>query len=193
MPLFFVTGMPGAGKTSICEYLKNNSQATACDVDDGFAGHFDQAGLEQDHWEPDFLFLLLPDKIAQLKKESANADVFLCGNISRPENYFPLFDKVVFLSVSLDLLQERLHTRSNNPFGKDPESLQAVIDHYPSTNRFWNKSSETNMKVKIVDASLPLKEVADEVACFCTDGKLLRKSSHQLTKSSAGRISSNAE
>jgi len=174
MSLFFITGLPGAGKTSVCEYLKSYGKA-AYDVDDGFATHFDQNGRERDHWERDFLFLLLPAKIDYLKKESEKANVFLCGNTSRPENYLSLFDRIVFLELELDVLKERLRNRPDNPFGKDPESLQAVIDYYPSTNRFWSKLSQTNKRVKIVDASLSLREVADEITCFCIGSELARE------------------
>ncbi len=57
-----------------------------------------------------------------------DADVlFVSGCASNQGRFYPLFDRVVLLTAPAVVIAERLATRTNNTFGKDPEQLSRTL------------------------------------------------------------------
>ena len=115
MARVLVTGMSGAGKSTVLDELRRRGHMA---VDTDYGG-----------WE-------LPDgtldeqRMQQLL--ASNPDVIVSGTVENQHRFDDHFEHVVLLSAPLHVLVERVTTRTNNPYGKTPEQ-QAEIARYVDT------------------------------------------------------------
>ena len=110
-----VTGMSGTGKTTVLDELRRRGHIT---VDTDYDG-----------WE-------LPDRTWDERRMQqlldSNPDVVVSGTVDNQVRFYDRFEHVVLLSVPLDVLIERVRSRTNNPYGKTSEQ-QAEIERYLDT------------------------------------------------------------
>ena len=106
MARVLVTGMSGAGKTTVLDELRRRGHMTV-DTD------YDGWELPDGTWDEQRMQRLLV----------SNPDVIVSGTV---ENH------VVLLSASLHVLVQRVSTRTNNPYGKTPDQ-QVEIARYVDT------------------------------------------------------------
>ena len=115
MARVLVTGMSGTGKTTLLDELRRRGHIT---VDTDYDG-----------WE-------LPDRTWDERRMQqlleSNPDVVVSGTVDNQVRFYDRFEHVVLLSVPLDVLIERVRSRTNNPYGKTSEQ-QAEIARYLDT------------------------------------------------------------
>ena len=115
MARVLVTGMSGTGKTTVLDELRCRGHIT---VDTGY-----------DNWQ-------LPDRTWDERRMQrfleSNPDVVVSGTVDNQGRFYDRFEHVVLLSVPLDVLIERVRSRTNNPYGKTSEQ-QAEIERYLDT------------------------------------------------------------
>jgi shikimate kinase len=71
--------------------------------------------------------LWIEDRVAALLS-SEDADIlFISGAARNQTKFYRQFDHVVLLSAPTSVITERLRTRTNNPYGKDPAELAEVV------------------------------------------------------------------
>jgi broad-specificity NMP kinase len=144
MPLIYITGISGSGKSAVRHELQTRAYE-AHDVDqDGFRSWYNKAldtrATEQKGWNDTTvewrnLYWLKIDrsKVEELatraKKQSTL--IFLCGVTPNDKDVWDLFDKVIALSIGEKTLRHRLATRQSNDYGKHPDDLRDIIG--------WNK------------------------------------------------------
>ena len=88
--------------------------------------------------------------------ESPEPDVlFVCGSSGNRDRFLPYFTKIFNLRIDDDTMRRRLHERTNNDFGKQPEELELMLR--------LNRSDEKPAGAIDVDATQPLDQVVDEV------------------------------
>jgi shikimate kinase len=115
MARVLVTGMSGAGKTTVLEELRRRGHTTV-DTD------YDGWELPNGMWDEQRMDRLL----------ASHRDVAVSGTVKNQGRFYDRFEHVVLLSAPLHVLVERVSTRTNNPYGTTPEQ-RAEIAHYLDT------------------------------------------------------------
>ena len=163
--IVWVTGIPGAGKSTVCEALQGRGYE-AYDADtDGFRYWRRRDTQERVEappgplppgWHFDHDMPIERSAVEALARR-ATGTVFLCGVVGNEDEVWDLFSKVICLVIDDDTLRHRLATRDHT-YGKDPEIAAQVIS--------WNPHSEPKYRslgATIVDATQPLEQVVDAV------------------------------
>ena len=140
-----VCGMSGTGKSTVAAELVARGHR-AVDTDRGYVvptqdGRqlWDEARIEALLDEPDEL-------------------LFVLGIEENTVRFLPRFDAVVLLSAPVEVLTERLATRTTNPFGKDPAELARILDDLDHVEPRLRRVATHE-----VDTTAPLDEVVDRV------------------------------
>ena len=81
--------------------------------------------------------------------------LFVCGSSSNRDRFLPYFTKIFNLRIDDDTMRRRLHERTNNEFGKQPEEVELMLR--------LNRSDEKPAGAIDVDATQPLHHVVDEL------------------------------
>jgi hypothetical protein len=167
MPLVWVTGSPGVGKSTVCELLKRQGQL-AVDADwEGYNHWVDRtSGEVVTHppypvprgWLDRFGWRIDRTEVEALAGRAADRTAFLCGSVENEVEVWDLFDLVICLVVDNDTLTGRLANRTTNTFGACPEELAAALG--------WNDEAESTYRrfgATTIDGRLPPAVVADAV------------------------------
>lgn len=173
MPLVWLTGVPGAGKSAVVEVLRTRG-VDAHDADDeGFRKwrHIESGEVTNSppdptvEWQPQHQLVLLPDRVAALKSVVADRLVVLAGHVPNEAECLDLFDIVVAIVVDDETLRRRLRDRPGRSFGKTPEVRDVILS--------WNKAAAAHYErigARVVDGTLPLDDVANAVLVVAAAG-----------------------
>jgi shikimate kinase len=115
MARVLVTGMSGAGKTTVLDELRRRGHMTV-DTD------YDGWELPDGTWDEQRMHQLLASK----------PDVVVSGTVANQGLFYDHFEHVLLLSAPLHVLLERVSTRRNNPYGRTPDQ-RAEITRYVET------------------------------------------------------------
>ena len=168
MPLIFVTGVSGSGKSTVREELaRRGFEAYDTDEDAISQWRHKVTGeitplVAEAHRTPQFLaeneWWADPERLRGLAREARTRNIFVCGAVTNDDAVLPLFERVFLLSIDEATMRHRLATRSAHDFGTKPHELEvllawgAVIDaHYAGLGAI------------VVDAERPLPLVVDEI------------------------------
>ncbi|MBD0328657.1 MAG: AAA family ATPase [Thermoleophilia bacterium] len=108
--------MSGTGKSSVVRELAARGYK-AVDTDDGWCVR-----------QPDGTQRWREEAIAALLAEEDADVLFVAGCEENQAQFHDRFDQIVLLSAPLEVLVERLATRSDNPYGKAPEEFRRFLD-----------------------------------------------------------------
>ncbi|MFC4426066.1 AAA family ATPase [Deinococcus navajonensis] len=114
-----MTGMSGAGKSSVLAELARRGYRTVDTDEDGWS-RWDAA---EDGW------LWREDRMAALLAEPSASPLFVSGCHGNQGKFYDRFEAVVLLSAPAEILLERLRTRTTNPYGKTPEQRAEVLGY----------------------------------------------------------------
>jgi shikimate kinase len=138
-----LTGMSGTGKSTVIrELAARGYKAVDADYD----------GLSETGSDGDWVWR--EDRIQSLLSTEAGEVLFLSGCATNQGKFYPQFDHIVLLSAPAAVIVDRLATRTNNPYGKDPEDLAQVLHHLKTVEPLLRRSAGHE-----VDTSAPLDEV----------------------------------
>lgn len=167
MTLIWVTGSPGAGKSSVCAALKAAGKA-AFDADwEGFNFWADRTtGTVVDDppdpvppgWLDRYAWRINRSRVEAIADHAATNPVYLCGSVENERDVWDLFDFVICLVIDAQTLVQRLSHRSTNSFGRHPEELRAALA--------WNETAEATylgFGATNIDATRPLNVVVMDV------------------------------
>jgi len=152
-----ITGMSGSGKSSVTGRLAALGYV-AIDADaPGYSaevpapeGELTGIGPGRDWvWQEDAIWAVLerPDPI-----------IFLAGCSPNQGTFYPALTHIILLTVSPALITERLTTRSNNAFGKDPAELARALALQAEIEPLLRRVAG-----HVIDTSAELDEVVAEV------------------------------
>jgi dephospho-CoA kinase len=144
--------MSGTGKSSALELL-NMSGFETVDTDTD----------EWSRWEtqPDGTldWIWKEDAMTSLLLEPREIPLFVAGCKSNQGSFYPLFDHIVLLSAPVDVILERVTSRTNNPYGKDPEERQLIMAYVETIEPRLRSSATLE-----IDTSVPLLDVVRQLA-----------------------------
>ena len=100
-------------------------------------------------WQEDAIQALL---------EQPDPVIFLSGCSPNQRMFYPALTHVILLTASPARITERLTTRTNNPFGKDPADLARALALQGEIEPLLRRSA-----THVIDTSISLEEVVAEV------------------------------
>jgi dephospho-CoA kinase len=168
VPLVFITGISGAGKSAVCEELcrrgydahdsDREGNAVWVHRSTGDVTANAEAADRSGDWLEEHEWRLVRSKVEALALRGKDQLVFLCGAVANENEVWDLFSRVIYLTIDEETLRRRLASRDSNDFGKAPNELEAILgwhrDHEASYRRFG---------ALVIDATLPLRDVVDQV------------------------------
>lgn len=176
MTLFYVTGLPGTGKSAVLDELRARGYHCRGVDEDGYADWINlTTGRPDDfpHNDPDFDFhawcqahdwVLSVTRIEILSRaaERLGKPVFLCGVANGEPAVWHLFGKVLALAADARTLRQRITSRTNNEFGKAPEELATVLRSHADYEAAYRRFGAI-----VINAARPLGEVVDDILAAC--------------------------
>ena len=135
--------MSGTGKSALVARLSALGYR-ALDVDD--EGWTRQA--------PDGGWVWREDVVGRVIREHSAGTLFLSGCAESQVAFYPDFDHIVLLSAPAAVIESRLRSRTNNPYGKRPAELAEVLHHLDTVEPRLREAADHE-----VDATLPLDDV----------------------------------
>jgi hypothetical protein len=140
-----ITGVSGSGKSSLVHELRGRGLEAFDADDDGFTEP-----------RPDGAWPWRVDLVQQLLDEHRGRLLFFAG-CSDEQARLP-FDHRVLLTAPVDLIVERLRTRTTNPYGKDPLEVDRILAEMSWVLPLLEGSADLT-----VETTVPVTEVADFV------------------------------
>jgi shikimate kinase len=142
-----LTGMSGTGKSTVIARLAAR----------GFAAvDMDEPGWSE--YGPDGDWVWREDRVAGLLAGDAGDTLFVAGCAENQVKFYPRFDLILLLSAPARVLVERVLTRTNNPYGKHPDELNAILGYLETVEPRLRRSATHE-----VDASAPIDEVVGTI------------------------------
>lgn len=135
MSRFYITGIPGVGKSSVLAELSKKGIKTF-DLDEmGICGWEDENGETVDYfpgmgkeWLDKNSYMCDLEKLEKIMDD--NDDLVVAGIVTNQTELLKLFDKVFLLHCDEKIFLERLNTREANDFAKDESDQQHVLGFY---------------------------------------------------------------
>jgi adenylate kinase family enzyme len=170
MPLFYITGIAGSGKSEICKQLKLRGYEAYDTDDDGLAKwHNNKSGyvhpkssvksedrtkafLKRHSWK------VPRSEIESLADHAHDKSIFLCGVVGDEKEIRNLFKDVFALVIDDQTLKRRLLTRTNNDWGKQPHELKLVLKWQHDSLKSYRKFGYTR-----IDAAKPIPTVVNNI------------------------------
>jgi AAA domain len=148
VPVVFVTGMSGTGKSSALAELGRRGHRVV-DLDSaGWSEWFP----EDDEWR------FREDRLARLLADAGPSPLFVCGTQSNQGRFYDRFDAIVLLSAPEDVLLARIAGRTTNDFGKTPAERDRILADLRAVEPLLRATCTHE-----IDARRPLAEVVAEL------------------------------
>jgi shikimate kinase len=164
MQRVLLTGMSGTGKSTLVQALTALGYR-AIDTDAGYSHWVKmRTGLpaspsETDGYVWDELdWVWQEDRMAELLAADDGDVLFVAGTAANQGRFYPLFDSIILLSAPVELIMERLTTRTNNTYGATPRSMAKVRQEMETIEPLLRRSAHYE-----VDTSQPLTQVVEEI------------------------------
>lgn len=146
MKRVLLTGMSGTGKSSVIHALSARG-FKAVDTDDGWCEPLPDG---RQRWREDAIGQLL---------DTEDADVlFIAGCEENQVRFHPRFDLIILLSAPVEVLAERLASRTTNSFGRAPGELARVLDDLQAVEPLLRTAATHEIRTTV-----PLGDVVAEV------------------------------
>jgi len=169
MPLVFVTGIAGSGKSTVCEELKARGHEAYDSDRGGFSDWFDkETGEKLDRnvtpvskapeFQARYQWKILSARVEELVPAATDRFVFVCGSGSNQNEIRGLFNKVIALVVDEETLRQRIIHRTTNNFGKTESEFNEILAWHKTTAATYKEFGYT-----IIDSTQPLAQVVDQV------------------------------
>ena len=168
MALFYITGTPGTGKTTIQKELLKRGYA-ALDIDQRrFGGPVNLKTGERttvpsiEERSPDWFdqheWRVSRSGVEELKAEAKDKDIYLCGVTTTEHLVWDLFDKIFYLNVDEQTLRHRILNRKDNDFGKGEGEMEIILERYRTA-----QAKLSSIDVTIIDANGTIDETIDSI------------------------------
>ena len=170
MALFFITGSAGSGKSHVTKELRARGY-DAFDTDDDALARWQhkhtgyihpKSSVKPEMRTPEFLaahdWNVPREYIETIAENAHDKPVFILGVANNYNVLRDLFALTLALHIDDETMVQRLQTRTNNNWGKQPHELQQSLDAHQGAEERWHKLGYT-----IIDATQPLDRVVDHI------------------------------
>ncbi|WP_123607444.1 AAA family ATPase [Micromonospora sp. Llam0] len=140
MARVLVTGMSGAGKTTVLDELHRRGLLTV-DTD------YDGWELPDGTWDEPRMGRLL----------ARHRDLVVSGTVENQVRFYDRFHHVVLLSAPLEVLLQRV-TRRTNPYGRTPEQQAEIAEYVRTVEPLLRRGATIEL-----DGRRTISELADAV------------------------------
>lgn len=179
MPLFFVTGIAGSGKTEIWHELKSRGYEAYDTDESGLAkwkhrktGYIHpKSSVKKEDRTPKFLrshsWIVPYKEVEDLAERAKSKNIFLCGVARNANELRPLFETVFALAIDTKTIKHRLLNRTNNDWGKQPHELRRIL--------FWQRLAKISYRINgyiVIDATKSATEEVDEILNLANASKV---------------------
>lgn len=152
-----VTGMSGAGKSSVIATLASAGHR-AFDLDDNGFSEWVPCDGDPTGANPGHDWLWNEKRIDDQLRRCPDGALFLAGCAPNMGKFVPQFDRIILLSASAEVLLSRIESRSNNNYGKAPAEVRQIVENLREVEPRLRRIATLE-----VDASKPLAHVVAEV------------------------------
>ena len=146
MARVLVTGMSGAGKTTVLDELHRRGQPT---VDTDYDGWQSPGG----GWDEERMARLL----------ASTGQVVVSGTVENHGRFYDRFEHVVLLSAPLDVLLSRVSSRQNNPYGRTAAQRAEIARYVETVEPLLRRGATLEL-----DGRLATTELADVIEGLLT-------------------------
>ena len=136
-----VTGMSGAGKTTVLGELARRGRLTVDTDDDGWV-------LPDGRWDEPRMSRLLDD----------HDTLAVSGTVENQGRFYPRFEHVVLLSAPVEILLARVTTRTTNPYGRTPGQRDEIRRYVAEVEPLLRRGASLEL-----DGRLPVRVLGDVV------------------------------
>lgn len=141
MSRVLITGMSGAGKTTVLRELSRRGYRTI-DTD------YDAWVLPDGTWDEPRMSALL----------ASNSSLVVSGTVENQGRFYDRFAVVVLLSAPVEVLIERVSVRTNNTYGSSEADQSAIRQYVLDVEPLLRNGATLEL-----DGRRPVPELADEV------------------------------
>jgi shikimate kinase len=141
MARVLITGMSGAGKSTLLDELARRGYRTVDTDYDGWT-------IDDAIW----------DELRMAALLEAHADLIVSGTAENQGAFYDRFDHVVLLSAPVEVLIERVSTRTNNPYGKSPAQQDEIRQYVRNVEPLLRTGASLEL-----DGRQPVSELADVI------------------------------
>jgi shikimate kinase len=143
--------MSGTGKSSALAELERLGFA----VVDTDVGGWTEWSVDEDG------YVWREELISELLSRQDGPSLFVSGTVSNQGRFYDRFDAVVLLSAPAEVLQSRIASRTDNPYGKSPDERDLILRHLAEVEPLLRGTCTHK-----IDASAPLASVVEQLARF---------------------------
>jgi shikimate kinase len=147
VPRILLTGMSGAGKSTVLSELQRRGHLT---VDTDYGGWV----LPDGTW----------DEARMASFLERHPDVIVSGTVENQGRFYDRFDDIVLLHAPLDVLLDRTAKRTDNPYGKTAEHRAEIAHYTEQVVPLLRRSASLEL-----DGRRPVNELADELEYLLKD------------------------
>jgi len=144
-----ITGMSGTGKSSALSQLTARGFDVVDTDDPGWTEWSDEDGG----------YLWVEDRMAALLDKPVSTGLFVSGATSNQVKFYSRFDAIVLLSAPVDVLAERIRTRTTNRYGKSAAEMEQIRRHVKDVEPLLRRACTHE-----IDAREPLAIVVNRLA-----------------------------
>ena len=141
MARVLVTGMSGAGKSTLLGELSRRGHLTVDTDCDGWQ-------LPGAVWDEDRMSQLL----------DRHEDVVVSGTVENQGRFYDRFEHVVLLGAPIEVLIERVATRTNNPYGRSTDQQAQIRQYVVDVEPLLRRAATVEL-----DGRRPVGELADAI------------------------------
>ncbi|MBX2999864.1 MAG: AAA family ATPase [Caldilineaceae bacterium] len=130
MRRILLTGISGVGKSTVTEELARrgyNAVDADSDVYSAWVAVPDELAAAGTPVTADRDWVWCEDRMAEPLSTTQEAVLFVSGCAANMGKFLRQFDQIILLSAPAPVIAERLRTRTNNPYGKDPIEIERVL------------------------------------------------------------------
>jgi shikimate kinase len=125
-----LTGISGVGKSTLTEALAVQGYKSIDADSDEYSEWVEVSGGSDEYGstvEPNRDWVWREDRIETLLATEDAEILFLSGCAANMRRFLPQFDHIILVSAPDDVIVERLATRTNNIYGKDPNEVERIL------------------------------------------------------------------
>lgn len=150
-----VTGMSGVGKSTALAELARRGFTTV-DTDHGLWTHIDDG---EPLWREPLIHSLLDGP--------RRTPLFVQGTVANQGRFYHRFDAIVLLTAPIEVIFDRLHTRTNNPFGKTDAERRQIADDIANVEPLLRQAAthEINTNRPPTEVVNRLLDIAQQPTC----------------------------